>query len=70
MFDAVEKLVRRSGCPRRELYAEAPREYVAGHSPDEVTEALKAVLERAGASPHEDRFVSEAARRVLADNEW
>jgi metal-responsive CopG/Arc/MetJ family transcriptional regulator len=70
LFEAVEKLVRRSGRSRSELYAEALREYVARHSPDEVTEALNAVVEQVGSSEEDERFIWASARRVLTSSEW
>jgi metal-responsive CopG/Arc/MetJ family transcriptional regulator len=70
LFEAVEKLVRRSGRSRSELYAEALREYVARHSPDEVTAALNAVVEQVGTSEEDERFIAASARRVLTGSEW
>lgn len=73
LFAAVERLVERSRRPRSEIYAAALREYVARHSPDEVTEALDRVVEQAG-PPSPDApdagFAAAAARRVLEATEW
>ena len=57
---------------RSQLYSEALREYVARHSPNEVTEAMNRVceeLEPADAALP-DSFVLEAGRRILQQNEW
>lgn len=70
LFEAVERLVRRSRRHRSEVYADALREYVARHTPDEVTDALNAVVEQIGESTKETRFTDEAARKVLAATEW
>ena len=70
LFEAVERLVRRSRRHRSEVYADALREYVARHTPDEVTDALNAVVEQIGDSAKETRFTDEAARKVLAATEW
>jgi metal-responsive CopG/Arc/MetJ family transcriptional regulator len=69
LFEAVEHLVRRSGKSRSELYAHALREYLARHSPDEVTEALNVVMNQI-ASSGDERFISETARQALANTEW
>jgi metal-responsive CopG/Arc/MetJ family transcriptional regulator len=70
LFEAVERLVRRSGLSRSELYAQALREYVARHTQDEVTEALSAVVEQAGRSREDERFIDASARELLANTEW
>ena len=38
IFEGAERLARREGRSRSEVYSAALREYVARHSPDEVTE--------------------------------
>jgi metal-responsive CopG/Arc/MetJ family transcriptional regulator len=68
VFRAAERHARRARKSRSQLYAEALSEYLARHSPDEVTEAMNRVLEEVGDQP--DRFVSTAARRVLERTEW
>ena len=70
LFDAVERLVQRSGRSRSEVYAEALREYVARHSPDERTEAINAALAKAGDYSDDIEFARAAARRVLSQTEW
>jgi metal-responsive CopG/Arc/MetJ family transcriptional regulator len=64
LFDAVERLVRRSRRHRSAVYADALREYVARHSPEEITDTLNSVIAEA-ATPEDRRFAAEAARRIL-----
>lgn len=69
LFAQVDRLARRSRRSRSEVYGAALREYVARHSPDELTAGLDAVLSDIG-EPGSDPFVSAAARRVLEIAEW
>ena len=68
VFEDAERLARRTKKSRSQLFAEAVREYVARHSPDEVTDAMNRVIDEVGTEP--DPFVSIAARRVLERSEW
>ena len=68
VFEKVERLARRAGRSRSEVFAAALAEYVARHSPDEVTEAMARVCADIG--EQEDAFVSAAGRRVLKNIEW
>ena len=68
VFERAERLARRSGRSRSEVYSAALREYVARHSPDEVTDALDRVV--AEMDPSVESFVSESSRRVLEASEW
>ena len=68
VFDRAERLARREGRSRSEVYSAAVREYVARHAPDEVVEALDQVVAEVGAEP--DAFVAAAARRTLAPSGW
>ena len=70
LFEAVERLVKRSGRHRSELYAEALREYVARHSEDEVTKALDAALVQIEDSEADKQFVRAAAYHTLKNVEW
>lgn len=71
LFEAVERIVRRSKRPRSAVYADALRDYVARHSPDEVTEAYNKLIEELGPSLEEDmRFSVESGRRMLKNTEW
>jgi hypothetical protein len=68
VFADAERLARRSGKSRSQLYSEALQEYVARHAPDDVTEAMNLVCEDIDPTP--DPFVSSATRRTLKNNEW
>ena len=52
---------------RSEVFTAALREYVARHSPEEITEALNRAFEH---PEKPDKFVAEAARRILEKTEW
>jgi metal-responsive CopG/Arc/MetJ family transcriptional regulator len=67
VFERVERLARRAGRSRSEVYSAALREYVARHAPDEVTDALNAVVEAAG---DPDPFVLAAGEQILQSDEW
>jgi metal-responsive CopG/Arc/MetJ family transcriptional regulator len=68
VFERAERLAKRLEVSRSELYSRALREYLARHSPDEVTRALDRVCEELDTSA--DDFVREASRRVLEGAEW
>ena len=68
VFVQAERLARRGGKSRSQVFSDALREYVSRHAPDEVTEAMDVVCARVG----EQRvpFVTAAARRALERTEW
>ena len=68
VYRLAERLARRLKKSRSRLYSEALQEYVARHSPDEMTEAVNRVCEKLG--PQYDPFLDEAARRTLKNLEW
>jgi metal-responsive CopG/Arc/MetJ family transcriptional regulator len=68
VFERAERLARREGRSRSDVYSAALREYVARRSPDEVTEALDAVVESVGQGT--DAFTDRAGRRALRATEW
>ena len=68
VFNKAERLAKRARKSRSQLYCEAIREYVARHSPDEITEALDLVIE--GNGQPEDEFIKLASARTLARVEW
>jgi len=68
LYRGAERLARRTKRSRSRLFADAMREYLAHHSPDEVTEAMNRACEQAGHAP--DPFVAAAARRTLERSEW
>jgi hypothetical protein len=68
VFEEAERLAHRARRSRSDVYSAALKEYVARHSPDEVTEAMDRVCATIGDQP--DTFVSTAARRVFERSEW
>jgi metal-responsive CopG/Arc/MetJ family transcriptional regulator len=68
VFEKAERLARRAGRSRSDVYAAALREYVARHAPDEVTEAMNRVCDEVDAQV--DDFVRTAGRRALERTEW
>ena len=68
VFEKVERLARRAGRSRSEVFTAALSEYLARHAPDEVTEAMDRVCAQVGNEP--DSFVVVAARRVLVKMIW
>jgi hypothetical protein len=68
IFAKAERLARRGGRSRSEVFSAALREYVARHAPDEVTDTMNQVCDRVGGQ--QDAFVAAAARRVLENVEW
>jgi metal-responsive CopG/Arc/MetJ family transcriptional regulator len=68
VFEKAERLALKARKSRSQIYCEALREYVARHSPDDVTDALNRAMEQIGQT--EDRFVTLASARALARVEW
>lgn len=68
IFEQVERLARRGGKSRSELFSAALREYVARHAPDEVTDAINSVCDKVG--DERDTFAAEASRQTLENVEW
>jgi metal-responsive CopG/Arc/MetJ family transcriptional regulator len=68
VFEKAERFARRNRRSRSEVYSAALAEYIARHSPDEVTDAMNRVIAEVGGQA--DPFVIEAARRVLEKTEW
>ncbi len=68
LFEKVERLTRREKRSRSEVYAAALNEYVARHTPDEVTEAMNRVCEEV--QSESDDFTRTASRRILERAEW
>ena len=67
-FDQVERLAKREGRSRSEVYSAALREYVARHAPDEVTEAMNRVCDEVAGDA--DMFATVAGKRVLERVDW
>jgi metal-responsive CopG/Arc/MetJ family transcriptional regulator len=70
VFQQVERLAKRAGRSRSEVYSAALREYVARHAPDEVTETLNHTMDQLGDDASLDPFVRQGSRRTLDAAEW
>lgn len=68
VFKKVERLARRAGRSRSEVFSAALTEYIARHAPDEVTDAMDRVIADVG--DQQDAFVSAAGRQLLENIEW
>ena len=70
VFEKAERLAHREGRSRSEVYSAALREYVARHSPDELTASIDSALAELGEAGAADRFVRAAAAASLRSSEW
>lgn len=70
VFEKAERLARREGRSRSDVYSSALREYVARHSPDELTVSIDAALAELGDAAGPDAFVRAAATETLRTAEW
>jgi metal-responsive CopG/Arc/MetJ family transcriptional regulator len=68
VFEGAQRLARRTKRSRSRVFSDALREYLARHSPDEVTEAMNKACAEIGDSS--SPFATEAARRILERIEW
>ena len=68
VFVGAERLAKRTKKSRSQLFSEALREYIARHSPEEITDAMDRICDEVEDS--KDPFVSSAAQRVLRKSEW
>lgn len=68
IFQRAERLAKRNRRSRSELYAAALDEYVARHSPDEVTDVMNRVCERVG--DEKDEFITAVGQRTFDRIEW
>lgn len=68
VFARTELFARRVKKSRSRIVSDALREYLARHSPDEITEAMDRVVSLVNEPA--DAFVSSAAKRRLEGVEW
>jgi metal-responsive CopG/Arc/MetJ family transcriptional regulator len=68
VFEGAERLARREGRSRSEVYSAALREYVSRHEPDEIVHALDLVIADVGEQI--DPFVAAASQRTLEAIDW
>ncbi|MDZ4257653.1 MAG: hypothetical protein U0974_02785 [Gemmatimonadales bacterium] len=69
VFLAAERHARRTRTSRSRLYADALREYLLRHAPDEVADAMDRVVDQLD-GPTTDPFVRRASAAVFARTEW
>jgi len=69
VFLAAERHAKRTRTSRSRLYADALREYLLRHAPDEVADAMDRVLDQLD-EPAPDPFVRQASAAVFARTEW
>ena len=70
LFDAAERVAKRLGVSRSELYQRALRAFLGKHQSDSITEALDAVYE---ADPDEGRLdpaLTSMQAASLEPDEW
>jgi len=67
VFEDAERLARRLGQSRSQLYSRAVRDFVARYEPDHVTESLDAIVADV---PVRDGFTTRAGRRALERTDW
>ncbi|MBF6604372.1 MAG: ribbon-helix-helix protein, CopG family [Chloroflexi bacterium] len=70
VFERAERLARREGRSRSDVYSTALREYVARHAPDELTDAIDRSMAELDDDAITDTFVATAAAHVMASSEW
>ena len=68
VYMSAQKLARRMGKSRSQLYSEAVAEYVSRHEPEAITEAMNEVCSEV--DPRPDAAWAAAAHRVLERSEW
>jgi predicted transcriptional regulator len=68
LFEGAERLARRTRRSRSRLFSDALREYLAHHTPDNITELTDKALAQIGAP--RDSFISSTARRTLHQIDW
>jgi metal-responsive CopG/Arc/MetJ family transcriptional regulator len=68
VFEGAERFARRTRRSRSRIFSDALREYLARHSPEEITEAANRACTEIGET--RDRFVALAARGMLGRADW
>ncbi len=68
VFKEAERFARRFKKSRSQLYVEALKEYLARHSPDDITEQMNRVADSLGAQP--DSFAIVLTRKLLRRERW
>lgn len=68
VFEQAERLAKHLKLSRSALYQRALGEFVARHSPDEITETLDRVCD--AVESRAEPFATAAAKRTLERSEW
>ena len=68
IFKRADRLARRLGISRSQLYSHAVEDYVKKRRPESITKAMNRVVDEVG--PSDGDFVSSAAYEVLRRTEW
>ena len=68
VFEAAERLARRTKKSPSQLFSDAVKEYVARHASEDATDAMDRVCGELG--NRRDELVASAAHRILARSEW
>jgi len=68
VFRDAERFARHAKKSRSKLYADALSEYLARHSPDEITESLNRVAAKINGK--DLQFGKQAARKLVAREVW
>ncbi len=68
IFQQAERLPRRTRQSRSRIFSDSLREYLARHSPEEVTNAVNQACADIGET-HES-FSASAAHRILRRSQW
>ena len=70
VFREADRHARRTGKSRSQLYAEAVKEYLSRHVPEQVTESMNQVCEALGKDEDSMPFVRAAGKRLLSKEKW
>lgn len=70
LFQASERLARRMGISRSELFQMAMRAFLRDHTDSEVTEALNSVYASAGRTASLDPFLGDLQGLTIREDEW
>jgi metal-responsive CopG/Arc/MetJ family transcriptional regulator len=68
LFYQIEALARLTHKTRSQLYRAALQEYLARHSPEQVTETMNQTLDQLNEPT--DPFISEAVCQIMERIEW
>lgn len=70
VFDAAEKVAKKLGMSRSELYVNAVREYLERHGRDDVTDRLNEVYSSPEADSGVDSGLAAMQYKSLPQEEW